>query len=80
MSETIEELKAQRDQMREAISDAWTDIRQWIQLAKYQCEKMDNNLGWCPTNAGIQKSEEVCQKIGDAIKLLIISSVDDTHV
>lgn len=67
MDETIEEVRAQRDQMREALMEAWTDICQWQQLARYQREKMNNNLGWCPTQAGINTSESVKRMIGDAM-------------
>ena len=54
--------------LKDALLDAGVDIRCWLQLARYQCEKMDNNLGWCPTQAGIKQSERVLGTMADALK------------
>ncbi len=53
-----------------SLSDAHRDISEWLQLARYQREKIGQNLGWCPTNMGIERSMTVCHQIGQALKLL----------
>lgn len=53
--------------LREALTDAWSELCQWEQLAKYQREQMDQNLGWCPTEAGIDASVAARGRISDAL-------------
>ena len=54
-------------EMREALIASHTDIGHWLQLARYQREKMDQNLGWCPTEEGIVRSEMVRSQISTAL-------------
>jgi hypothetical protein len=53
---------------RDALNHAWSDIGRWIQLATYQRQKMDQNLGWCPTEAGIEQSHRVRDRITAALQ------------
>jgi len=59
--------EAEAGRLRERVHEAWVDIGQWCQLARYQREKMDQNLGWCPTQAGIDASTAVKEKISAAL-------------
>lgn len=59
--------EAEAGRLREVCHEAWVDIGQWCQLARYQREKMDQNLGWCPTQAGIDASTAVKEKISAAL-------------
>ncbi len=61
--------QAEKDEvLNDALVSAFTDIKQWQQLAKYQRTKMDQNLGWCPTQAAIEASESVISKIRLALE------------
>lgn len=62
------ELEAERDALKEALQLARTDIGHWIQLGTYQREMMDQNLGWCPTAAGIEASRGVLAKMTEAFR------------
>lgn len=53
--------------LRAAVMTAATDIRQWIKLAEHQRVRLDQNLGWCPTQAGIDASMAVLEKIAAAL-------------
>lgn len=51
--------------IKEAISNLKQDIREWVQIAKYQRQWFQENhtagkdAGPCPTDAGIRKSEQL---------------------
>lgn len=59
--------EARVGQLIEALIASHTDIGHWLQLARYQREKMDQNLGWCPTEGGIVRSEMVRSQISTAL-------------
>lgn len=61
-----------------ALHVASQDIREWRQLARYQREKMDQNLGWCPTQAALDSSEKALSMIASAFKAIReVASTDD---
>jgi hypothetical protein len=45
------------------LSQASTDICEWLQLARRQYDEMPHNSPLCPTTAGIQKSERVVREL-----------------
>jgi hypothetical protein len=55
-----EELIVAADQVLMA---CWQDLKSWLQLARRQREMMDQNLGWCPTEAGIKETEKILLRI-----------------
>jgi hypothetical protein len=76
-AEHIAKLEAQRDALKEALHRAWTDISHWVKLATYQREMMDQNLGWCPTAAGISGSRVVLEQIAEALRLSRVAPVEE---
>lgn len=58
---------AREKRLRHVLEMAWTDIGQWLQLARYQREQMDQNLGWCPTQAGLDASTAMREEISAAL-------------
>lgn len=53
-----------------ALSDAHRDIGEWIQLARRQRDELNQNLGVCPTQYGIDSSEKVRRALGQASKVI----------
>jgi hypothetical protein len=62
------ELIAEVERLNAALYLAITDIHQWTQLARYQREVMDQNLGWCPTQAGLDASKDTLDRITMALR------------
>jgi hypothetical protein len=64
---TNEELIQDIEALKDVLIGAMTDIRQWVQLARYQRRKMDQNLGWCPTERALSDSQSVTDRIRDVL-------------
>lgn len=63
----MSELRAMIVALERVLMAAHTDIGHWVQLAERQRKVMDQNLGWCPTQAGIDTSRKVRDGIGAAL-------------
>ncbi len=57
------------DMMETALKAAWLDIKQWLQLAKYQQQVIPDysNCQHAPTDAAIQSSQRIISQIQEAI-------------
>ena len=64
----IDALRERVKLLKDALLNAGIDIRCWLQLARCQREQMDQNLGWCPTQAGIEQSERVLSTMADTLR------------
>lgn len=63
----LSESQARAGRLEGALTEAWIDIGRWIRLALYQRQQMDQNLGWCPTQHGIDESDLVRRRISAAL-------------
>ena len=70
--ETIDALHNDRARLRTTIMDLMDDVRHWRSLGMYQRQMMDQNLGWCPTQAGI----DVSDRLLDAAASVLRQSID----
>lgn len=67
----IERISLQNEEMREALSDAANDIRQWMQLAERHRQALGDKAEftpYCPSQIGLTASEKILIRIAQALQ------------
>ena len=58
-------------QLKTTLSDAKSDLRQWVRLAKKQRRELPHNTPCCPTMPGIDTTELLIERLSVRLRRLL---------